>query len=105
LQQPLTLSPLERLPRLLAFTEQAQDETIALALLQLESRDSTMARALFEWHHASEIQGRTCPSKDHPAPDELDGVLLAGVVEGRMTIDFDGHPTPYNSDVADQVVA
>jgi hypothetical protein len=64
-----------------------------------------MARALFEWHHTSKIQGHTRPPEDHPAPEEFDGVILASVVEGWATIDFDWYLTPYDPDVADQVVA
>jgi hypothetical protein len=32
-------------------------------------------------------------------------VLLAGVVEGRATIDLDGHLPPYDPNLADQIVA
>src|SRR5215212_4456772 len=105
LQQPLTLSSLWRLPRLLAFAEHAEDETSTLALFQLKSRESTMALALSERHRASKTQCRTCSPEDHAALDEFDGVLLASVVEGRATIDIDCYPTPYDPDVADQVVA
>jgi hypothetical protein len=105
LQQPLTLSSLERLHRLFAFSEQVEDETSTLALLQFKSRNSAMGRTLFEWHRASKTQGLTRAPEDHPALDEFDGVLLASVVEGRTTIDIDWYPTPDDPDVADQIVA
>src|SRR5215203_6782644 len=105
LQQLFTLSSLERLHRLFAFSEQVEDETSTLALLQFKSRDSAMGRTLFEWHRASKTQGLTRAPEDHPALDEFDGVLLASVVEGRTTIDIDWYPTPDDPDVADQIVA
>src|SRR5215218_5931794 len=81
LQQLFTLSSLGCLPRLLVFVEFVEDETGALALLQLESRHSATVWARSEWHHPAKFQVPPSPSEDHPALEELEVVFLARVAE------------------------